>query len=351
MITVQDHIAGLGAYAPPWSGLDRRPYLRLDLNECTRPLPKVAVEAITRQLEYVHLYPSYESFIPTLADYCGQPAECLLVTNGSDQGIDVILRAFLGRGDPMVIARPEFPMFAQTANVLDARIVGVPYEQGFRFPYDEFRQAITAETRLVVVINPNNPTGTPVELDYIAGLLDDFPETPVLVDEAYYEYTGESVIDLVPKYPNLIVLRTFSKAFAMAGLRLGYVVAQPGLIREFEKIRGPFDVNSLAIAAADAQIRHPEECIAGVAEVMTKSKPLVESFLESSSVTMHRGAANFLLVESPRRDAIVEHLKANGVLVRPMKAESMQSMFRMSVGSLEEMQRFVELFASFLETT
>jgi len=346
--TVSPHIAKLDAYAPPWTGLDRKGFLRLDLNECTYPLPRVAVEAITEQLPFVPLYPDYQAFGGKLAQYCGLPPDHLLVTNGSDQGIDVVLRAFLSPGESVVFARPEFPMFGQIAGLLDARITGVPYEGDLSFPYEEFRRiAGMATTRLVVVINPNNPTGTPVDGCYMESLVREFAGTPILVDEAYFEYTGCTVIDLVPKYPNLIVLRTFSKAFAMAGLRLGYIAAQPGLIGHFQKIRGPFDVNSLALAAASAQIDHPDECLARTAEIMDQSKPLVEAFFRSHGVKFYSGAANFLLVESANRDEIVEHMKANRILVRPMYAEPLKRMFRMSLGAVDEMRRFVEVFRRF----
>jgi histidinol-phosphate aminotransferase len=346
---VSPHIAKLDLYAPPWTGLDRRGYLRLDLNECTCPLPRVAVEAITEELPFVPLYPDYQVFRGKLAEYCGLPPGYLLVTNGSDQGIDVVLRAFITPGEAVAFARPEFPMFGQIAGLLDARIIGVPYRRDLSFPYEEFRKVVAPPTRVAVVINPNNPTGTPVERDYIESLVREFSATPILVDEAYFEYTNCTVIDLVPKYPNLIVLRTFSKAFAMAGLRLGYIAAQPELIGHFQKIRGPFDVNSLAIAAASAQIDHPEESLARVAEITGRSKPLVERFFRSYGVKFHPGAASFLLVESPRRDEIVEYMKVNRILVRPMYAEPLRCMFRMSLGTADEMRQFVEVFRLFEE--
>ena len=128
---VLHHITELDAYAPPWTGLERKDYLRLDLNECTGALPQVAVEAIREQLKYVPLYPDYRAFGRTLADYCGLPPEYLLVTNGSDQGIDVVLRAYLSAGEAVAFARPEFPMFGHTAGLLNAKIVSVPYESDF----------------------------------------------------------------------------------------------------------------------------------------------------------------------------------------------------------------------------
>jgi histidinol-phosphate aminotransferase len=351
MITVKPHIAQISAYAPPWPGLDRSQYLCLDQNENTQPLPAVAVEAIVRYLERVgvHAYPEYDRFYEKLATYCGAPAECLLVTNGSDRAIDVVLRAFLAPGDGLLVARPEFAMFGLTANLLGARVLGVPYEPGFRYPYETFLRAVSREVKLIVAINPNNPTGTPITTDYLEHLVRSYPEIPILVDEAYYEYTGCTVIDLVRQHPNVIILRTFSKAFAMAGLRLGYVVARPELIREFHKLRGPFDVNSLALQAAATQIDHPEARLAHVAEIMTRSKPLVEQFLRSRGIVFHPGAANFILVEHPRRDELVAFLKSQGILVRPLRGPLLDGLIRMNLGTLSEMNRLVETLTRFEE--
>ena len=164
MVTVKPYIAQISAYAPPWLGLDRSQYLRLDQNENTQPLPSVAVEAIVGYLERVGVqaYPEYDSFHAKLSSYCGVPAEHLLVTNGSDRGINVVLRAFLSPGDRMLVARPEFAMFGITAGVLNARVIGVPYEEGFRYPYEAFLRAVSPDVKLIVAINPNNPTGTPI---------------------------------------------------------------------------------------------------------------------------------------------------------------------------------------------
>jgi histidinol-phosphate aminotransferase len=349
MPTVRPCIAEISEYTPPWRGLDRDRYLCLDQNENTQPLPRVAVEAIVAFLQHngVHTYPEYDAFYAKLSSYCGLPPDHLLVTNGSDRGIDVVLRSFLAPGDAMLVARPEFAMFGLTASGIGARVLGVPYEEGFRYPYDSFLQALSPQVKLVVAINPNNPTGTPIRIDFIERLLRENPDVPVLVDEAYFEYTGATVIGRIAEFPNLVVLRTFSKAFAMAGLRLGYIAARPELIRQFVKIRGPYDVNSLALQAAAAQIDHPEARLAHVTEIMTRSKPFVEQFLQSRGIRFHAGAANFVLVEHPRRDALVEFLKSKGILVRPLRGPMLDGHIRVGLGTLSEMHRLAEAIAAF----
>ena len=179
------------------------------------------------------------------------------MTNGSDRGINVVLRAFLSPGDGMLVARPEFAMFGITAGLLNARVIGVPYEAGFRYPYDAFLRAISPDVKLIVAINPNNPTGTPIAPELPRTSDPQLSRNPRARERSVLRiHRFTAMVDLVRSCPNVIILPPFSKAFAMAGLRLGYLIL-PGLIREFHKIRGPFNVNSLALQAAAAQDRSP----------------------------------------------------------------------------------------------
>ncbi len=189
----------------------------------------------------LHVYPHYGSFWSSLGKYVGRaPAEQLLLTNGSDQGIDVVLRCLLDPGTNLVMAMPGFTMFKQTVGTIGADFIEVPYPADFEFPFEGIRQAVNPQTRIIVVINPNNPTGTSAPLEQVEALLKEFPDCAVLVDEAYYEFTGKTCLSLLKKYSNLVVIRTFSKAFAIPSLRLGYVVAGDqfiNLVMEFLKIQ------------------------------------------------------------------------------------------------------------------
>jgi histidinol-phosphate aminotransferase len=242
MIKVKSHIAAMGPYKPPWTGLDRSGYLRLDLNENTLDPPEHVKEALKNYINSnrIQMYPEYEQFMFKLSDYVKVDSSRLILTNGSDQGIELLLHAFLGDGDTMVIARPEFPIFTQVAGVLNAKVRGISFNENMAFPFKAFMEAITSDVGLIVLINPNNPTGTPLEPEQIEEILNKYSHIPVLVDEAYYEYTKATSRGLLETYPNLVITRTFSKAFAMAGLRLGYIIANPEIISQLYKIRGPF---------------------------------------------------------------------------------------------------------------
>jgi len=339
-------VAQAAAYVPDWHGQDREGLIRLDRNEATVPLSPAVAEALVAHINRygVHGYPEYPRLAAALAEYCGVPAEFVLPTNGSDQAIDICLRAFLAPGATMLVARPEFVIFGHAAGLAGADVVGVPYGPDLEFPYAEFRAAAAARPDLIVFVNPNNPTGTPVDVGFVMELVEAYPDTPVVVDEAYFEFTGVTVAPLTRQHANLIVLRTFSKAFAMAGLRLGYVVARPEIVDELVKIRNPFDVNSLAVVAALAQLDRLDEMRASVAELMGRTKPAVVDFFHRYGVPVWPGAANFLLVRPPGCDETMRGLRAAGILVRRMTAPALAGMFRMNLGTPEEMATFMSVY-------
>jgi histidinol-phosphate aminotransferase len=333
------------AYQPPWQGLDRRDYLRFDLGECTQPVPphvRAALAELAR--DGVQWYPNHSDFMPQLAAYVGVDTRQLLTTNGSDQAIFVLLRALLQAGDTVLMAQPGFPIFMQAAALQGAVMKNVAYRADLSFPEDEFLAAVP-EADVIVLINPNNPTGTALSLAQIEAVLQTAgADKAVIVDEAYYEFTGITAVGLLDKYPNLIITRTFSKAFALASLRLGYIVASPDLIGEFAKIRAPFDVNSAAITAAAAQLAQPTHWQAYLREVMTVSKPLAEQFFRDNTIDFYPGAAHFFLVKPADRDGVVACLKNEKILVFPMRAPGIENTFRMSVGTEAETRQFIEVY-------
>lgn len=333
-------------YRTSWRVDDSRGLLRLDRNELTHPISATVSRAVARHLEDIgsHLYPEVGPLAKDIGAYCGVDPQCVVATNGSDQAIDVALRAFLREGDRLAIAAPEFPMFALFAGLIGVTVSRVPYLDDLSFPYDTFREALAAAPPdLIAFVNPNNPTGTAVSVDFIEEIAKTYPGVPVVVDEAYYEFTSQTVVPLTRDHDNLIVLRTFSKAFGLAGLRLGYLVAAPPVVEQIAKLLGPYDVNALAIAAARAQLAAIDEVHARVDETMAV-KPRVVDFLRSVGDTVWPGAANFALVRPVNGPAVVDHLRDNGILVRRMHAARLEGTYRMSLGTSDEMERFVGVY-------
>ena len=347
---IRSAIANMGTYKPPLEGRNPKEYLLMDFNESPEPPPPSVRKALQKYLLEgdLHVYPHYGSFCEELGQYVGVSAEQLLLTNGSDQGIDVVLRCLLEPGTNLVMAMPGFTMFKQSVGTIGADFIEVPYPADFVFPYEKIRQAVNAQTRIIVVINPNNPTGTSAPLSQVEVLLQDFPDCAVLVDEAYYEFTGQTCLHLLKKYPNLVVLRTFSKAFAIPALRLGYVIAREEFINELLKIRGPYDVNMAALVAARALLQDRKPWQELVQHLMGESKPALEQFLKEHGVRFYPGEANFLLVE-PKGGATptVSYLKEKGILVMPMRPP-LENYFRMSLRKMEDMQHFFKVFGDYL---
>ena len=202
---------------------------------------------------------------------------------------------------------------------------------------------------MIVLINPNNPTGTSVSMEQIEDLLKSFPDIPVLVDEAYYKFTGETCVSLLSSHPNLIVIRTFSKALALPSLRLGYVITSPDFIFELQKIRGPYDVNVVAVLAAREQLNNPEHWQKMVKHLMDESKPAIEKYFDEQQVRYFSSKANFMLIEPYDVQQACKFLMENKILVRMMRPP-IDHTFRMSLRTRPEMQRFMDVFTRFLNS-
>ena len=352
MIKVKKHIRQLEAYHPPLDMRTERDYLLLDFNESTLPPDPNVIAAMREYVEQGQMrkYPAYGKFLSSLSAYTAVPEDHLIITNGSDSAIQLIMQALLGEGDEMILPSPGFSVIDLCARSQGARVLSPRYEgDQMAFPADGIRQAISPATRLVVIINPNNPTGTAPTLEQVESLLQAYPDVAFMVDEAYYEFSGFSVAGLISRFDNLIVIRTFSKAFAIAGLRLGYVLSNPEFIQDLYKIRIPYDVNAVAVIAAEALLKNQNPWRAYVEEVMSRAKPMVERFFDEHGVDYVKGAANFMLVRPDNVQAAFEYLKENGILVRPQR-DSIADRFRMSVGTVEDMKTFMAVYARFLES-
>jgi histidinol-phosphate aminotransferase len=349
-LTFREEVRDATAYVPDWLGLDRSAYLRLDRNESTRQLSDEVAVGLAEHVRKRGLfsYPEPDRLAGRVGEYCAVSADSVVVTNGSDQAIDLCLRGFLGVGDRLLVARPEFSMFTHIADLIGAVVDGVPYADDLSFPYEAFWAAARQRPELIVLINPNNPTGTPVDLDFIERVAAEYPDIPVIVDEAYFEFTGVTAVPLIRTHPNVIVLRTFSKAFALAGLRIGYLVARPAVAAQLKKLRNPFDVNELALVAADIQLSRLDEVHAHVAEIMGSSKPMVVDFFRRVGVPVFPGAANFVLVKPAQCAEAIAYLRDSGILVRSTSARLLAGMFRMSIGTPTEMTEFIRVYEAYL---
>ncbi len=341
------NIQAMKPYTAPPPG--RRSYrgLILDFNERTalpsKRVKTALMEAIQGKLQ---MYPEYGALEMALARYAGAPQENILITNGSDEAISLIFRTFVGARDTVVVPEPSFSMFTQYAKIAGASVVSPPYDtRTGAYPLDQVLAACDRNPKLIIICNPNNPTGTLVSVSDIKRIATRSPRSVILVDEAYAEFSGVTAVSLIAQNPNIIITRTFSKAFGLAALRIGYILANPVFIAELTKVKGPYDVNLLAAIAATAALSDIPDMRAYTTEVMTQSKPMLEAFFRKNAVPFYPSAANFLLIRVPNAVQIEETLRRNGVLVRRQSKPGIENCLRISIGTVAETKRFIRIFA------
>lgn len=339
------HIAAMSAYKPPLDGRDPDEHLLLDFNERTLPVSKAVERAL---IDYIasgrlQMYPAYGNVVDCIAEYCNVPAEQLMITNGSDQGIDLIIRSACTAGDEAIIPGPSFAMYAQCAKVESLRIIEPFYTKERGFPTEEVLSAITERTRLICIANPNNPSGTVVPKDEVLAIAKAAPTAAILVDECYFEYLGESVADAVSQYPNLLITRTFSKTWGIPSLRLGYVISHVDNIQALLNVRGPYDVNQLAIVAIRAALANLTDVTAYVDEVMLTSKPMLELFLSERGVEYWPSGANYIWTFPKDAGAVNEVLLNSGILVRPKADVDGRVGLRITLGTESQTRRLISV--------
>ncbi|HEX7927203.1 MAG TPA: histidinol-phosphate transaminase, partial [bacterium] len=235
-----------------------------------------------------------------------------------------------------------------TALSIGVKIVSPLYYADMSFPAEEVQAAVTPKTKLIVIVSPNNPTGTSASVEQIEAIVRKNSHIPVYVDEAYYEFSGKTAVPLLAKYDNLVISRTFSKAMAMAGLRFGYAVGRADFLGQLEKLRIPYDVNALALVAAQASLDNPQPWQSYVREVVEQSKPMTERFLREHGVQFYPSDANFLLVRCKDVAGAVKFLETRDILVRPQRPP-VGDCFRVSMGTVDEMRRFMQAYSEYLQ--
>jgi len=339
-------IKEMKSYNPPLSGRRAFSGILLDFNERTLPPSSKVQKAVQELLKTnkLQVYPEYGDLERKLAQYVGVNTEQIMITNGSDQGIDLLFRTFTDVGDTVIIPTPSFAMFYQSAQIVGNKILRPLYAKAdLSFPKDVLLRMINKSVKLIVICNPNNPTGTLVSIDDIEKIAQRASNAIILVDEAYFEFSQVTAVPLIKKYPNIVVTRTLSKAFGLSSLRAGYVVASKSYINELLKVRGPYDVNMIAYIAALAAIDDFKGMQEYVSEIMTQAKPMVEEFFTQNNITFYPSSGNFLLFR-PKAEEAEKILKENGILVRPQNKTNIENTLRLSIGTVDQMKRFIKVY-------
>jgi histidinol-phosphate aminotransferase len=322
-------------YHPP---LGARDGLRLDFNENTEACSPRVVEALrTVTSSDLTKYPERESVERKLATVLGLQPEQLLLTNGVDEAIHVLCQTFLDRDDELLLPVPAYAMYEVYASATEAKVKTVMAEDGFRFPTERLIEAITPRTRLIAIANPNSPTGAAVRREDLLEILERAPQAIVLVDEAYYHFFGQTVIDMVGKIPNLVVARTFSKAYGLAGLRIGVLAAAAEIQHWLRTVISPYSVNVLALACLPAAVDDTEYLDWYVGEVIAARSRMAAAF-DALGLEQWPSSANFILVRiGEKHKEFVRAMRQRGVLTRDRSSDpGCEGCVRITVGTLKQ---------------
>ncbi|HUY82251.1 MAG TPA: histidinol-phosphate transaminase [Acidobacteriaceae bacterium] len=344
----RDLIRRMKDYHPP---LGDRGGIRLDFNENTFACSPAVLEALGRvSRAELTMYPERERIETIAASHLGlQPAQ-LLLTNGVDEAIHVLCQTYLGPGDEMLLPVPTYSMYAVYASGTDASLVEVPAEDGFRFPLEALLTRITPATKLIAIANPNSPTGQAVTREDILRVLAAAPHAIVLVDEAYFHFHGQTVMDLIGSVPNLIVARTFSKAYGLAGLRLGLLAAAAEQMQWLRRVISPYSVNSLALACLPSALADQDYIDWYVAEVLAARAEFTTA-LDHMGVRYWPSQANFVLTSiGPKHAEFARAMRDRGVLVRDRSADpGCDGCVRITIGIREHTAKGIQAMAEVLK--
>jgi histidinol-phosphate aminotransferase len=335
-------------YHPP---LGNRERLRLDFNENTLECSPEVLK-ILRQIRPSELtkYPERESVEALAAQHLGLAPEQVLLTNGVDEAIHILCQTYLDAGDEILLPVPTYSMYEIYASATEAQIVTVQAGADFQFPFEQLLNAITPRTKLIAIANPNSPTGSVASREQIQTIVERARHAAVLVDEAYFHFYGQTVADWIGHYPNLLVARTFSKAYGLAGLRLGLLAGHGDAIRWLRRVLSPYSVNSLALACLPAALQDRGYLEWYVAEVLAARAELV-SALRSLNVSCWPSEANFVLVKiGPKHRAFTGVMKDRGVLVRDRSDDpGCEGCVRITMGTRQQMAEAIKALTQALK--
>jgi histidinol-phosphate aminotransferase len=325
-------------YHPP---LGNRDTLRLDFNENTVACsPKVREVLGCISAGSLTRYPEREPVEAIVAAHLGLAPAQIALTNGVDEAIHVLFEAFLEEGDELLLPVPTYTMYEIYASATDARVVSVQAADDLAFPFERLLAAITPRTKVVAIANPNSPSGSAATRAQLLEFAARAPHAVLLVDEAYFHFHGETVIDLIGTVPNLIVARTFSKAYGLAGLRLGLLAGAVELMRWVRRVLSPYSVNSLALACLPPALEDAAYLDWYVAEVLA-ARAEFEAALDQAGVRRWPSCANFVLIEiGAQHKEFTRLMSAAGVLVRDRSSDpGCDGRVRITIGTREQMRQ------------
>lgn len=323
--------------------LAKREYIvKLDQNENAFGFPESLKEKFWQRVKNLDWsrYPDFqmEGITGIIAEYVQQPEENILVGNGSNSLIQALLVVTLSAGDRLLVPEPTFTLYELTGKMLGGEVMTFRLRpEDFSLPLNEMLEACRApRAKVLVVCTPNNPTGNSVPMDQLRALLASFPGL-VVIDEAYQEFSGQDAAPLLREYENLVILRTFSKAMSLAGIRVGYMMAHPDICAEVKKARLPYGVNLFSEIAVTVSLEEKDLLKKSVDEILEQRNELWPALRTFKSLRVYPSDANFFLVRATNGAALFQHLLHDGILVRDVSGyPSLENCLRISIGTREQ---------------
>lgn len=313
--------------------------VKLDANEGNKDLFKDLIKDIGDDF-YLNLYPddNYTQLKEAIVNYIGCKIENISVGNGSSELLDLCVKTFVDTNELILSLDPTFSMYSIYAKIVNSRYIGAGEGNDFIINVDDVIKSIKEnDPKLTIICNPNNPTGTIIKRDDVLRIVKS-TDNVVIVDEAYMEFSNESVVDEIENYDNLIVVKTMSKAFSMAGIRTGYLIANEELVKTIEKVRPPYNLNSISALLATKALKQKDKMLSYVENLKVEREKIYEKLIDMG-VKAYKSGANFVFFSS-KVDNLAEKLIDNDVLIRKFGGK-LDNYYRVTVGSPKENEAFL----------
>ncbi|GBD93362.1 histidinol-phosphate aminotransferase 2 [bacterium BMS3Abin05] len=345
-------IQDLGSYSVPQEGFP----VKLNQNESPFDIPSEIKQEIWHrfQKDEWSRYPTEgpEDLLDALSQYAGYPKEGILPGNGSNELIQTTMIGALNPGDGMLIIRPGFSVYPRLAKIFNVELFQIFLNQNLQFEEAEILNTLRDKSvQMILIDSPNNPTGALLKLSTIEKILTVFNGLFVL-DEAYFEFSQTTAKKLIDTHQNLVILRTLSKGFSLAGLRLGYLLGRPKVVSELKKAKLPFSVNRFSQVAATVLFAHSKIILNNVAFIKKERERLFAEMAKISGIKPYPSEANFILFETTEKPVqhIFEQLKSQGILIRDVSYyPKLEKALRVTIGKPEENDRFLDALRKILQ--
>jgi histidinol-phosphate aminotransferase len=347
-LSPRESVRTLKEYHPP---LGNRVGLRLDFNENTIGCsPKVMARLRQLDAEQLARYPDRDPAEQVVARHLGIEYKEVLLTNGTDEAIHLLCETYLEPSDEAIVIVPTFSMYEIYAAATGAKVVSVPAGKDFRFPTEDVLASINSRTRFIAVANPNNPTGALASRSDLLRLAEAAPRAALLVDEAYFEFCGETLVSEWRRVSNLFVSRTFSKAYGLAGLRIGVLMGNTEQMQWVRRASSPYNLNAVALACLPEALADQDYIRAYVAETV-RGRERLESELDSLGIRYWPSRANFVLMHfGDKNPEFIRRMRDRGILVRDRSADhGCQGCVRITLGTAAQNEQLFAALRAVLE--